>query len=448
MNVHVRHPARRLRGRLTAAAAAAALAVGAMSGAAAAAGGPPWQLDGEVGHHLFYGTEAKAFFQDEVRYRLELRATPPWEGQLFVAWEGAAVIPTVAESALFEAPPADAWPRLQEAYVDLYLPALDLRLGQQVVAWGTADGFNPTDVVNPRRAGLDSLLEGQIRRIPVPAVSASFYPRPDLGVTAVGVVDFVPAPLPQQALRDRVESSLPAGVSLTDPWLNLQKPQGADRYELALRAESRVRGYAVYLSYFNGVDDWPALWVEPTEFQGPALVKAQVRGQYRRQQQYGLAVAGTAGGAGLWAEVAYTVPQAVEPVRSLFTLSSNDPRWEAVAGADYRWGDLYASGQLLGLQGRRLLSVYREPGADEVTRLYAVGVLRYGEAMGPTTWELAALTSLHDGSTVLSPGVTHQLRPGLEVGVHYLAVLGGGDTELGSVRGDVEGLATRLVWSF
>src|SRR6266852_1100829 len=36
-----------------------------------------------------------------------------------------------------------------EAYVDVFLPALDLRLGKQKVAWGKLDRFQPNDLINP-----------------------------------------------------------------------------------------------------------------------------------------------------------------------------------------------------------------------------------------------------------------------------------------------------------
>jgi len=38
---------------------------------------------------------------------------------------------------------------IREAYVSAYLGAFDLRIGQQVVQWGKADGYNPTNVITP-----------------------------------------------------------------------------------------------------------------------------------------------------------------------------------------------------------------------------------------------------------------------------------------------------------
>jgi len=38
---------------------------------------------------------------------------------------------------------------IREAYVNAYLGVFDLRIGQQVVQWGKADGYNPTNVITP-----------------------------------------------------------------------------------------------------------------------------------------------------------------------------------------------------------------------------------------------------------------------------------------------------------
>lgn len=41
-------------------------------------------------------------------------------------------------------------PEIRELYADITLGKLDLRLGHQIVAWGRADGFNPTDNLTPK----------------------------------------------------------------------------------------------------------------------------------------------------------------------------------------------------------------------------------------------------------------------------------------------------------
>ena len=413
-----------------------------------------WRLSGELGHYLFYGTGQDGLLQNEVRYELSIEGRPGWDGRVLVRWRGAAATGPVEASMLFDRPPSEPWPSLDEAYVDFYFPSVDLRLGRQVVAWGTADAINPTDVVNPRSLSLDALLDRRVRRLPVPAVRAAFYPRPDVGLTAVGVLDFVAAPFPEQAVRNMVQQGLyrsyGSSVQLDSPWLSVEDLEAGRRYELAVRAEATVRGYDMYLSYFNGVEDLPVLWVGPG---GSSPGTVRVYGRYRRQQQYGLAVAGTLSEAGVWAEVAYNVPEAVDVLDGkppeVMALSSNDPSWQGVVGVDYRLtGDLYVSGQLVGLQGRTLLSPYRDPTSGTRDGLYAVGLLRYSRPLSRAAWEVTVVTNLHDGSSLVSPGLTYELRPQLKLSVRYLGVLGDETTEFGQLRSRMQGIGTRLVWSF
>ena len=63
----------------------------------------------------------------------------------------------------------------QEAYADVYLGHLDLRLGMQKFAWGRLDTFNPTDVLNPRRYTDPFVLRESDLKVGLPAVRASYF---------------------------------------------------------------------------------------------------------------------------------------------------------------------------------------------------------------------------------------------------------------------------------
>jgi len=52
---------------------------------------------------------------------------------------------------------------LREAYVNLYAGPLDLRLGQQIVVWGRADAFNPTNNITPFDLRIRSPVEDDRR---------------------------------------------------------------------------------------------------------------------------------------------------------------------------------------------------------------------------------------------------------------------------------------------
>lgn len=84
--------------------------------------------------------------------------------------------------------------QLREAYVDVYAGPLDLRLGQQIIVWGRADGINPTNNLNPfdlrirspeeddRRLGNVGLLAKlnfnhiRLEGVWMPIYSPSYYP--------------------------------------------------------------------------------------------------------------------------------------------------------------------------------------------------------------------------------------------------------------------------------
>ncbi len=171
---------------------------------------------------------------------------------------------------------------LREAYVGFFWPIVDLRVGNQRIAWGKGDMFAPNDIINPRDLRDPVLGEAEVQRIP------SFALRFDLdagaiGLQAVAVPFFRPdrfdlygsnwaalqldAPAPYRGLMS-------LQTAITDPTLEgaLQPIVGqtADLPEDDLSAASgglRLRWNAggfdgnVYLQY--GLDSTPLTSVDP-----------------------------------------------------------------------------------------------------------------------------------------------------------------------------------------
>lgn len=81
------------------------------------------------------------------------------------------------ESARFE-------PVLREAYLGFYGETVDLRVGQQRVAWGNSVAFAPNDVVDARDLRSPLVLDPELTRLPTPAVRADV----DLGGLVLGLV--------------------------------------------------------------------------------------------------------------------------------------------------------------------------------------------------------------------------------------------------------------------
>ena len=119
--------------------AGASLAADDSSGIAA----PSYQLNGHIRGDVFIGKVADRD-QSEVKagygeLALKLRATGGAYGDAYADFRFRYGAQDSARQLFIDA---------REAYVNAYLGPLDLRLGQQVIVWGRADGFNPTNNLN------------------------------------------------------------------------------------------------------------------------------------------------------------------------------------------------------------------------------------------------------------------------------------------------------------
>ncbi len=81
---------------------------------------------------------------------------------------------------------------LEEYYVELNYSSFDLKIGKQIFAWGKADGFNPTDNLNPRDY-IDLFVEEE--KIGVPAINLLYYWN-DFTFDMVFIPTYTPTRLP------------------------------------------------------------------------------------------------------------------------------------------------------------------------------------------------------------------------------------------------------------
>jgi hypothetical protein len=210
------------------------------------------------------------------------------------------------------------------AYVDLYhvLPGLDLRLGRQIVTWGVADKFSPTnnlnslDLEDPLRFG-QGIANDMVR---------ADWNRGDFIVTAVWVPIFRPARLPRTAplglhslaripyqdddLRHNVASLLPTPAVTVQaypllPEADLSNSQGG------VRISGRVGGVDLAASYYNGRHDLPVP-VHTRVYVSGSQLAADTTVGFPRMQVAGLDVAGQIAALadmGFWVETAVVFPQ-------------------------------------------------------------------------------------------------------------------------------------------
>jgi len=212
------------------------------------------------------------------------------------------------------------------AYVDIYkiLPKLDLRIGRQVVVWGTGDKFNPTNNLNTLDLS-DPLLFG--KAIANNMIRADWNPWGDLILTAVWVPIFRPAQLPRTAplavttpnrpapvQEEYIRSTLGSFAMAMPPSqinvLTMQPDPSIANSQVGVRLAGRILGLDVSASYYHG------RWGIPTPawaVQKPGgIVDAIV--MWPRMDVVGADLAGSIEklkGLGWWIETAVFFPQKI-----------------------------------------------------------------------------------------------------------------------------------------
>jgi hypothetical protein len=168
---------------------------------------------------------------------------------------------------------------VNELYVevqDLFFDGLNLRVGQQIVAWGVADQFNPTNTLNPDDL-IDPLLFG--KQLGNFMLKADYWVTDDFSISAVLVPLFRPARIPTSAalgpaqvgrtpwvekkLRWRTETERgAAGRFLNVPTaidtITIITPEPQfENMQAAFRLAGTVLEQDIALSYYTGFHDFP-----------------------------------------------------------------------------------------------------------------------------------------------------------------------------------------------
>jgi hypothetical protein len=212
------------------------------------------------------------------------------------------------------------------AYVDVYriLPRLDLRIGRQVVVWGTADKFNPTNNLNSLDLS-DPLLFG--KALANQMIRLDYNPWGDIILTAVWVPIFRPAQLPRTAPLAVTDKTRPAPIqdetqreligylaSIMPPnqinVYGMQPDPSIENSQVGLRLAGRLLGQDVSVSYYHGRFGIPF----PSFTVNRPMGIVNVSLMWPRMDVVGLDLAGSIEklhGLGYWVEGAVFFPQEV-----------------------------------------------------------------------------------------------------------------------------------------
>ena len=249
----------------------------------------------------------------------------------------------------------------RETYLDLYqfgLQDLDVRIGRQVITWGTADKLNPTSNICPEdledvfnfgeQSGVNSIL-------------ATYY-LGDFTFSGVYVPTFTPAVLPSGIYASALATPMefPEGMTLNvfSDTIILPEQKFTESSQAAFKLGTNLFDYDLSLSYYYGRDDLPLLnkvIISPVDTLG--TVDASVEMIYPKMQVIGADFAGSLLNVGIWGEAALTIPEKIMLSTDLSALGmgtqetialDDDPYCKFVLGGDYTFKNgIYLNTQYL-----------------------------------------------------------------------------------------------------
>ena len=190
---------------------------------------------------------------------------------------------------------------MYEAYADIYgllLDNLDMRIGKQRIAWGTADKLNVVDNLNPD--DFEDILDFG-RKLPTMSLRLDYYPG-DYTVTGVFIPVFTPARSLSSSWQIPVSFPLPQELTLRklSDEIILPRNRPQDAATIGLRITRTLMDYDCSLSYIYGRDDWAlptAAEIMPIDTRDTTDVHLTL--EYPKQQILGMDLAGTIGDIGI-----------------------------------------------------------------------------------------------------------------------------------------------------
>lgn len=182
---------------------------------------------------------------------------------------------------------------VREAYVNAYVGRFDLRFGQQIVAWGRADGYNPTDVVTPKNMVVRSPDEDDRRNGNF--LLRCFLNTSPLRFESVLIPSYEPSVIPTAI------STLPTGTSWGEPDY---ADASCKNIGGALKLHLELASFDGSLCYFNGHNTLPGIRTDLDAAEPPADALLLIPTSYRIHL-VGADFSTTLGPFGLRGEMAY-----------------------------------------------------------------------------------------------------------------------------------------------
>jgi len=336
---------------------------------------------------------------------------------------------------------------LREAYFELrgfVFDNVDLKVGRQRIAWGTADKLGPTDNVN----ALDMSDPWDFgRHLGSDGVQLTVYAG-GVQITGLAVAQFTPAVLPTGPWASALmPSSIQlSGIPVGSVTTNVKLPDLtlADSATAGIRIKGNLLGYDLSVSYLYGRQSLPM--VDSVVVSSSMNVTAEL--VFPREHIFGADMAGSIAGVGVWAEAAVFLPEKVTTTTDLSALGMGVQQSTAldsaayvkyIVGADYTFpGNVYVNVQYLH-------GLFPEAGAANLEDYFALSLdwklLDEKLTISPfnALLEIRDWTDIPNNYAILgAPSVTFRPMDNAELVVGFHWIQATGSTAFGGMSGKNE----------
>ncbi len=234
---------------------------------------------------------------------------------------------------------------MKEGYISLSnfpFDFIDLRIGKQRTAWGTAYVFNPTDNMDP--LDLEDIWDFE-SRISSFSLKMNIFVK-DFSLQGIYIPFFTPSRLPEERLLNIFYPVNPMVSSVENTIILPSRTKENSIY--GIRVKKNILGTDLSVSYVYGRNTLPfpdKITIIPTT----SGINVNTELVYPKQQIFGFDFATSFDRFGFWGEIGYFIPESLNCLidRSLIGLGTSDSLildknyYKYVLGADYRYNDIY-----------------------------------------------------------------------------------------------------------
>lgn len=339
---------------------------------------------------------------------------------------------------------------LWEGYVDLYGSFYDLRIGKQIVTWGTGDNINPTDNLNPWDLGRKTpFSEPAEKKLPVNMVNAKFYLGSFTTLNAIWILDYHPFRLPDTSVwnmsRSLPQPTVPPGITVTGVGSPVDAGEPAntlENSEYALKFASTFAGVDYSASYFHGWENFPTLHpemqVDSVNAQGQKFATVTPVQRYHSIDVVGGDFATSVYGIGVRGEAGYFMTEDMDEEDPYIA----DPYWFYVFGLDYTFHNgLYVNTQYS--EGvYRKFGIQADQGDDRMVNLgFTYDVNDYNSL------EIGSMYLIEDENYILQPKYIRTIGNAVDLTLGAYIIDGNSAEHFGAFRSNDQVYA-ELKYSF